>query len=512
MAVITSTALINTSASNGDIARYDIARKKAEAEAISESAAGIVSVKDSVIRQKTSLDEYYENAFSGGGALSRVKTMRSFGRSTAPIKFRDGSSAEAYEWTQAQALAQGRDFGDMAQEYHQVQLGIGRGYNKVFGGYGAVSAGEAGFGNITQIAKIAGMITGSTGGAGTIIDNIQGMTNGKNGIDVAVSRDLFQTLAQNALNSGMSGASSFNQVNRMVGTYVSAGGSNVATQQRNAYGYGLGGQLEQSYTSGSRSPFDKISSWQDSIYGTGGVFDGGTIRLQEMGATDPRLLASIAYGGAKVPTWADGLIDQNSARIYLEQSRKRPFATVVDELWANRPKQASILSKIREGGGDPNSFFESRLSGLKRGSTEWWEAEATAAEEAGGILGGNKMANAKMLSEQYLRTQILDRPTGPGAHSPGAADYEDIVLKNASIYQKEVAKAAKAKGGPLSDKAKDDIAKGLHLKDHLMAEEALKSVGGDIPALSDAFVKAASDLATAIKSRAAKNPSTARAP
>jgi hypothetical protein len=494
------------------LGRHKMARNMAEAEVASDISSGIMSVKDAVIRQKTSLDEYYENAYSGGGALSRVKTMRSFGRSTAPIKFKDGTQAVAYEWLQAQALSQGRDFGDMAQEYHQVDLGIGKGFRKVFGGFGAVSAGEAGFGNITQIAKIAGMLTGGVGGADTIVDNIQGMTNGKNGIDVAVSRDLFQNLSQSALSSGMSGASSFNQVNRMVGTYVGAGGSNVAIQHRNAYAYGLGNQLEQTYTSGSRSGFDKASSWQDSIYGTGGVFDASTIRLQEMGATDPRLMAAIAYGGAKVPTWAEGLIDRTSARGYLESSRKRPFATVVDELWANKPKQAAILSKIREGGGDPNSFFESRLSGLKAGSTEWFDAEWKAAQEAGGILGGNKMANAAMLSEQYLRTKTLDAPTGPGAHSPGAADYEDIVLKNASAYQKEVARAGKAKGGPLSDKEKDAIAQKLNLTDHLRAEQALRGVGTDIPALSDAFVKAASELANAIKNKAAKNPVTAKSP
>jgi hypothetical protein len=485
-----------------ELSRHAIARQFAEADVRAQTSSDIQSLVQAKVNQNTSVDEYYLNAYSPQGSLSRIKTMRSFGRSTAPTKFKDGTTAQAYEWLQAEALGQGRDFGDMAQEYHQVQLGIGRGYNKVFGGYGAVSAGEAGFGNITQIAKMAGMLTGSVSGAGTIVGNIQGMTNGRNGVDVAVSRDLFQTLSQDALSSGMSGASSFNQVNRMVGTYVSAGGSDVSIQQRNSWAYGLGSQLEKSYTSGSRSGFDKASSWQDSIYGTGGIFDGGSIRLQEMGATDPRLLASIAYGGAKIPTWADGLIDQTSARGYLEQSRKRPFATVVDELWANRPKQASILKKIREGGGDPNSFFESRLSGLKIGGSEWWKEERLASEEAGGILGGNKAANAAMLSEQYLRTKTLDTPTGPGAHSAGVTDLEKASVQNARKYLKEVAKA-------MTPEAKAKVDKTYGLNEHLAQEILMRSTGTDIPALSDAFVKAASDLATAIKNKASKTPVTA---
>jgi hypothetical protein len=505
MAGMSSTQLINPNSSNGDIARYAIARKRAEAEVISESASGVSSLVEAKVHQNTSIDEYYLNAYTPQGSLGRIKTMRSFGRSTAPIKFKDGTTAQAYEYLQAEALGQGRDFGDMAAEYHQVQLGIGKGFNKVFGGYGAVSAGEAGFGNITQIAKMAGMLTGSVSGAGTIVDNIQGMTNGRNGVDVAVGRDLFQSLAQDAISSGMYRGNGLNQVNRMIGTYVAAGGADSAQQQRNSWAYGLGGQLEKTYTSGSRSPFDTVSSWQDSVYGTGGVFDASTIRLREMGATDPRLMAAIAYGGAKVPVWADGLIDQKSARGYLEQSRKRPFATVVDELWAAKPKQAAILAKIREGGGDPNSFFESRVAGIKVGSPEFYQAVNLASQEAGGILGGNKTANAAMLSEQYLRTKPLDAPTGPGAHSPGVTDLEGESVKNARAYQKEVSKA-------MTPEAKAKVRAKYGLDDHLAQEIITRAAGTDIPALSDAFVKAASELANAIKNKAAKNPVTAKSP
>jgi len=182
-----------------------------------------------------------------------------------------------------------------------------------------------------------------------------------------------------------------------------------------------------------------------------------------MGATDPRLLASIAYGGANVPAWAEGLIDQKSARGYLEQSRKRPFATVVDELWANRPKQSAILKKIREGGGDPNSFFESRVAGIRVGSKEFYSTVNEAAPEAGGILGGNKIANAAMLSEQYLRTKTLDAPTGPGAHSPGVTDLEGDSVKNARAYQKEVSKA-------MTPEAKAKVRAKYGLDDHLAQE------------------------------------------
>jgi hypothetical protein len=501
-----------------DLSRHAIARKFAEAEVISQVSSDVQSLVEAKVHQNTSIDEYYGNAYTPSGALSRIKTMRSFGRSTAPIKFKDGTTAQAYEWLQAEALGQGRDFGDMAAEFHQVQLGIGRGFNKVFGGYGAVSAGEAGYGNITQTAKLAGMITGSVGGAEAIMADINagkismkdtgyvsGMIGGANGLDVTVGRDLFQTIAQSALSSGMYGGSGLAQVNRMLGTYVRGGSSDVAGQHSRAYAYGLGGQLEQSYTSGSRSPFDKVSSWQDSIYGTGGVFDASTIRLQEMGATDPRLLAAIAYGGAKVPLGAEGLIDKDSARGYLEQSRKRPFATIVDELWAAKPKQAAILAKIRQGGGDPNSFFESRVAGLKEGSPEFFRAVNEASQEAGWILGGNKMANAAMLSEQYLRTKTLGAPTGPGAHAPGPADLEDDAVKNARNYLKEVAKA-------MTPEDKEKVRAKYSLDDHLAQEIIMKGVGTDIPSLSDAFVKAASDLANAIKNRASKEPKRAERP
>ena len=479
-----------------------------------QQAANISELAQAKMAQANSAEEYMMSAFSGGGPLSRTRSLRAMGRSTANIRLKGGGEASAYEWLEASALEHGRDLGDMAAEYQRVALGIGRGYGKIFGGFGAISAGEAGFGNITEITRMAGMIGGSISGASSIerqINERGGLTGGRNGLDVAVSRDLFQNIAKTALDSGMYGINSLASVNRMVGTYVFAGGADSAGQQRNAYAYGLGAQLERSYTSGSRSPFDRASSWQDAIYGTGGTFNGSTIRLQEMGATDPRLLASIAYGNADVPFWAQGLVDKGSAKRYFESERKRSFATVVDEQWKDDHRRAPLLRQLRMSGNDPNNVIDQMLRGKKVASPEWFNAQWEAVELLGSMQGGNKVANAAKLSEDYLRTKTLDMPSGPGAHAPGPAGLEGIVEKNRAAYQKEVAREMAAKHGEvISDKRKDEIAKRFGLKDHIAAEMA--AGGSDISQLSDNFVKAATDLAAAIKNKVPNGPNRSHPP
>ena len=495
----------------GIVSRADILKANINMSVAPEAAASLTSLVEAKKAQLSAAGEYFLGAMSGGGALGRVKSLRGAGLSTADVMV-NGTPMSAYEHYQSQALGGGWDVGDLASGYQQV-LGIGRGYLKTFGRTGLLSAGIEGFGNIGQIVKNAGMITGSIGEAGlygNFVNGRGGWTGGAGGLDVSVARELFQNISQGALGTGMYGGQTLGIASAQMARYVAGGGADVAGQQRYAMAYGMGGDLERSYTSGSRSPFDKAASWQDAIYATGGTYDARTIRLQEMGATDPRMLAAIAYGGAKVPGWASELVDPTSAKAYLESSRTRSFASVVDEQWANTPQHAAALKVIRENKNDPNAYFASKLNDRslgKVGSQKWMEAEWDAAMFAASFLGGNKVANAAKLSEQFLRTVDLDAPSGPGAHAAAPRGLE----KKAIAGEIEVLRALSQYGGSLPAEERRALEEkfGAANVSKIIARAADK---GDVNAAADNFVKAAGELAQAIKAARGSTPNRATPP
>jgi hypothetical protein len=468
-----------------------------------KQAAALRDLAEAKEAQLTAGDQYFLNAMGGGGAMSRVKSLRMSGRSTADVMVK-GKPMSAYEYYQSRDTAGGWDLGDDASEYQQL-LSIGRGYRKVFGGHELISAGIEGFGNLGQLVKSMGVVGGDLQGANAyrqLINGKNGLT-GTGGLDVAVARDLFQNIAQGAVGSGMYGASNLEYVTSQMASYVYGGGADVAGQQRLAMAYSRGSALEQTYTSGSRSPFDKDASWQDSIYATGGRFNASTIRLQEMAGTDPNLLASIAYGGAKVPFWADELINKESAVKYFDSMRTRSFAQVVDSQWQDAPKHAAALRTIRENNNDPNAVFRERLSDKslgKVGGKKWRDAEWETAQFLGGFLGGDKLANAGKLSLEFLRTtDDLVMPSGRGAHATAPGGKEALELARV----KAVKEALAEHGGNLDPDTKAKLEKKYGAKevDKIIKE---RGAGNDLSSLSDAFVKAASNLASAIKQRAPK--------
>jgi hypothetical protein len=391
---VSATPLINKRVLQNDLARAVMKENQLNLDLAPGMAADFGAIKEAKVAQLTAGEQYILEAFSGGGPMGRVKSLRASGRSTAPVRMRDGTTRSAYEYYESRANAGGWDLGDDASEYQQL-LSIGRGYKKIFGGHELVSAGIEGFGNLGQITKTAGIIGGNLSVAQAIKNDINGpggLVGGAGGLDVAVGRELFQQIAQSALSTGMYGASTLNQTNRMAATFAFAGGADVAGQQRNMYGLGLANDLQRSFTSGSRSPFDKATSWQYAINATGGHYDASTIRLHEMAATDPSLLASIAYGGAKVPTWAEGLVSTGSARAYLTEQRTQSFAQVVDSQWTD-PTRRSRLKFLRDNNNDPNKLIEKMLEGKgKVGSKEWFNAEREATEYLSGYLGGKGLS------------------------------------------------------------------------------------------------------------------------
>ena len=383
----------------------------------------------------------------GQNFMGRFQTLASMGRTTSIVHRRGQPDITNYEDINARLMRGGWTMGEAASNYQSL-LGIGKGYGSLLGGTSLVSAGMAGFGNIGQLVKTAGMIGGDLGGAGSylsLINKKNGLTGGAGGLDVAVSRDLFGDISQRALGTGMYGGENLNWVSSNMAAMVFGGGADVAGQQRALYGFQMGNALNQTYTSGSRSNLDRAIANEAAMAAAGG-FGGASRDLMRL-ANDPRLLASIA-GGAKIPGWVDSSINKGMAQDFQSRLRAGKFADVIDRSWESDPVTSQLLSELRANKNDSNLVIGQHLAttGFKVNSKSWRRAEHFLAEKLGRALGSdNPQADISMIEEGYLGTLGLKPPRGPGAWRPGIKGLEaEAAGKSADI---ELAKG-RAGAGP----------------------------------------------------------------
>ena len=378
----------------------------------------------------------------GQNFMGRFKTLAGAGLRSGIIHKKGRPDMTAYEYYNEKAMRLGWDNGDRGANYQSL-LSIGKGYGSILGGFNLLSAGQAGFGSLGGDVRTAGMIGGSVSSANSylsLINKKNGLTGGPGGLDVAVSNQMFGGISQAALGTGMYGSENLNWVSQNTATMVFGGGVDVAGQQRAAYGFDLGNRQMQTYTSGSRSNLNRAIS-NEAAMGVAGGFNGISRDLMRM-ANDPRLLASIA-GGAALPEWADPGITRTKAGQFLGRQRAGLFADVMDSTWDTDPVTTKLLSEVRSSG-DYNAVINKNLSGLKKGSTDWWKEEHRLNVKLGRALGNdNPQADISMLEEGYLGTLGLKPPKGNGAWRPGLTGPE----KEAANQSADI-EAAKGVAGP----------------------------------------------------------------
>ena len=371
----------------------------------------------------------------GQNFMGRFQSLASAGLTSGIIHRKGQPDMTAYEYYNAAAMERGWTPGERSSNY-QALLGLGRGYSSVLGGFNLVSAGMAGFGSLGQDVKEAGMIGGNVGAAAEylrLINKRGGLTGTGGGLDVSVSNQLFGGLAQSALGTGMYGAGNLDWVSQNMAAMIYGGGNDVAGQQRAAYGFDMGNQQMRTYTTGSRSPFNRALSNEAAMAAAGG-FSGASMDLMRL-AQDPRLLSSIAAGakGAKIPRWVDSSVTRGMVQKFMARERAGLFADVMDKPLSSDPMTANLLRQVRSSGGDYTSVITSNLEGLKRGSKEWWKQEHYLAVKLGRALGNdNPQADISMLEEGYLGTLGLKPPRGSGAWRPGMSGPEREAAKKAA--------------------------------------------------------------------------------
>jgi hypothetical protein len=364
----------------------------------------------------------------GQNYLGRFQTLAAGGRTSGIIRRKGQPDMTAYEYYNAKAMSGGWSLGDDNANYQQL-LGIGKGYGSIAGGHTLISAGLAGFGNLGQIMRTAGTVGGTVGAAKDFSLGLAQHTIGNNALDVSVGRDLYGGVSQAALATGMYGASNLNWVGSNLAAMTFGGGLDVAGQQKSLYGYEMGNRLNQTYTSGTRSNFDRALANRAAI-GAAGSFGGASRDLMRL-THDPRLLASIA-GGADRPEWLDSSITKEMASDFQRRLRVGKFADVVDSTWKSDPITYKLLEEVRANKNDSNLVIGQHLenAGAKKASPKWFKQLHFLTTKLGRAIGGdNPQADISMLEEEYLSTIGLPPPKGSGAWRPGMSGLEKVAAE-----------------------------------------------------------------------------------
>jgi hypothetical protein len=421
----------------------------------------------------------------GGNWMSRVKTLRAAGRSTAWVKTKDGY-VSAYEHYKAQSELGGWDLGDDASEYQQ-RLSVGKGFRKILGGHELISSGIEGL-HLGPLLKSAGMLTGSMGNTAAMRDLIQNSINGANGLDVSLANPLYGGIMQSALGTGMYGGRNLGWVSAAMGAMVYNGGQDVAGQLRNMNGLNVGGALEQRYSSGSRSGFNQAASFEASVAAAGGTYGAAAWGLNRI-KDDPRLLASVAAGN--VPAWLDGIVKPEQAQALLKSGASIQSAGIQHWMFANDPTRGPMLKDLREMGGDTTALMKRYASvlGLKPGDPGYGTYTMGLAERLGPLLGS---ANGETPEAQkYMLFEQANRgfgpfPTGPGAHAQTPKGQEKEAARQQSILDKALARHATG----------DEVAKILrenplaHVKTGVEGMDTVKGAGDNFREAANKFVDA----------------------
>lgn len=295
-------------------------------------------------------------------SLSRLNAARMAGRR---VGF-DKKGNLNYEKWQADLTKGGWVEGqDIAGHQQLLQLGAGYGAGGI-GPRQIAALGMAGLGNAANIVQMGGILGGSVA-AGSLNSGLLGDLQhsiGKGGLDVAVGRDLFTTMAGQMLQSGGWGAgntaaSAINTAASMVGM-VDANGHptiNVAQQQRMMGLYTQSDAALGDFTKGTASGIHNAMSTINAMAALGGKYSIDVENLRDM---SPTQLLAIARG-ADVPAFYSGSdINQKSAEKFLRLSAPTGMATFADKNLVGSGPNRILMDRIRAeeaGGGSVASLI-----------------------------------------------------------------------------------------------------------------------------------------------------------
>lgn len=419
----------------------EIMRKKAEANLGPEAMkqlAGAMQNERTVMDPTTAMlvNEVY------GNAMGRTKMMRAAGLSTGNVKMKGGGMGSRVEALQAKLMEGGWDMGDYTAG-HQQLLGIGTGYSKAVSGIGLVSAGIGGLSNAAQLVQMGGTVGGSVAAGRAFYKGAQSSI-GRGGLDVAVGRELFGQVGQNAMSSGQFGGAGATDVARMYAGLIGGGAGaplDVGEQQRRASMVMQGNAAFGRFTSGAEAPLYQATSLMGAMGATGGY----SLATEALTQMKPELLTQMARGG-EVPRWAKSLgLGQDEASKFLEYNRKAPLFEVIDQLVPEGTQAAQTLSRVRtaeESGGDFMTVAKEEMAGVKKKKGESGKAyarrRALAAQNIAEDLGAAMYASHLTSSPEegtgiFLGQMAQDKELAPylkgkgvGAAAPTGAEKEAL--------------------------------------------------------------------------------------
>lgn len=310
-----------------------------------------------------------------GNAMGRVSAMRSLGMSTGLNR---AGTMSKYEEVEARLMKGGWSFGDAASNRSQL-LGVGLGYGAAgAGGTSLVSAGIGGLSNAAELYRAGGMTGGSVQAGGSFYRQVQASV-GQRGLDVAVGRDFFGGAMQSMQGTGQFGdrGSSAAYAAGMAGLLRGQYGQlDVAQQQGRMALMQAGDPMTASLSKGTLAPLYQATGLLGAISASGG-YGAGAEALTRM---DPRLIATIARGGA-IPTEYAGEVSQQSAQKFQKDYlNKGAFFEVQDSMFKGK-EQKDFLRNLRAEGGDVTSMIFSQTAGLKGVARD---KEITRLERVGG--------------------------------------------------------------------------------------------------------------------------------
>ena len=423
-----------------------------------------------------------------GGAMGRVKTMRSLGLSTRNV-IRKGPGnfgyyqTSAYEDREQWLTRRGWDFGDDSAG-HQQLLGVGLGYGRAVGNIGLVSAGIGGLTNAAHLMQMGGTLGGSVAAGGAMVRAVQSSI-GKNALDVAAGRDLFGNVVQQAVASGQwVGSRAAMQYAGMTAGLIGGGSAvpnDVGGQQMMASLVGAGMPGFGRFTQGTEAPLYRATS----LMGAVGAMGGYGLGAEYLTKMDPGLLMTIARGGEITPGARAMGVTQERAAAYLKYQRQAPLFEMVDELAANTPG-GKTLAGVRAAGGDFMDYINQQVGGARRGESpkQFQKRRADMALNVANDLGAAMVASGTAANQAegagiFLGQLTQDKEFAPylrgkgvGAAAPKGAEAAalsrdadlvkshgmDIVIKDLEKIIKALIPAAKLEGQAAT--TVDAIAKG----------------------------------------------------
>jgi hypothetical protein len=360
-------------------------------------------------------------------ALSEVQQLGAMGLSTGIRNVKDVDTGRwydisAFEDETAKLLKGGWTPGDKAAGYQQL-LGIGRGFKNAVNPIELISAGIGGLGNAAALTRVGGVLGGSVGAAKDFYYNTVQGTIGIGGLDVAVGRDLYQSVMEGAFQTGQYGYGGVAQgYAEHLGGLVGYGSEKDVAQQLKYMDMTQRGMGRlNAYGTGKAAPLYKGLGLIGAISAMGGYGKGA----EDLAEVDTGVLMGIAEGNKSVPGYlaANGV---TPAAIKSELAFRRRMMSA--EMPSDRmlgPEALAWKQEVMAAGGDARRAAESHLKGLT-GKAWKDEADRLGQLEAATTWGDDPAARAGSLVAQL---KAPGKMSGGGAHRPGPKGQAKEALK-----------------------------------------------------------------------------------